>query len=261
MKARDVGNLTQWQLIWLRSAYLGGQVTLRRDLLYLVAGLAGLLAPYDPQAKHLAQIYAPPANSPHVSFHDGLFVYAIHRTLDPLTLESRYVDNLYDLVHLRFFHQGRLVCGRRHLPHDTSSPRRPVWPRSVEPGPLRCAHFVVDWLGGDCRVVPASRDHWWIFPAISAGRWIARRNGGSKCCRRFPGLPLWITFGAILLADWPPLWVYFGITIVLSFLGWTGCADGAQQTPATPGKKITPSRPGCSGDDGRIIFRGICCRD
>ena len=39
-----------------------------------------------------------------------------------------------------------------------------------------------------------------------------------------PKLPLWIALGAILPADWPSLWVYFGIILVLSFIGWTGLA-------------------------------------
>ena len=39
-----------------------------------------------------------------------------------------------------------------------------------------------------------------------------------------PSLPLWIALGAVMPASWPPLWVYFGITIVLSLLGWTGLA-------------------------------------
>jgi len=40
----------------------------------------------------------------------------------------------------------------------------------------------------------------------------------------FPHLPLWIAIGAILPQDWPPLKVYFAITVVLSLLGWTGLA-------------------------------------
>ncbi len=39
-----------------------------------------------------------------------------------------------------------------------------------------------------------------------------------------PQLPLWIALGAVLPADWPPLWTYWGITVVLSLIGWTGLA-------------------------------------
>jgi peptide/nickel transport system permease protein len=39
-----------------------------------------------------------------------------------------------------------------------------------------------------------------------------------------PGLPLWIALGAILPPDWSDLKTYFGITVVLSLLGWTDLA-------------------------------------
>jgi peptide/nickel transport system permease protein len=40
----------------------------------------------------------------------------------------------------------------------------------------------------------------------------------------FPQIPLWLAFGAVLPADWPPLSTYFAITLVLSLLTWTGLA-------------------------------------
>ena len=40
----------------------------------------------------------------------------------------------------------------------------------------------------------------------------------------FPQIPLWLAFGWVLPAAWPPLSTYFAITIVLSLLGWTGLA-------------------------------------
>jgi peptide/nickel transport system permease protein len=39
-----------------------------------------------------------------------------------------------------------------------------------------------------------------------------------------PKLPLWMALSAALPATWSPLQVYFGITIILSLLGWTGLA-------------------------------------
>lgn len=37
-------------------------------------------------------------------------------------------------------------------------------------------------------------------------------------------IPLWMAFAAALPPEWPPLRVYFGITVILSFLSWTGLA-------------------------------------
>ncbi len=42
--------------------------------------------------------------------------------------------------------------------------------------------------------------------------------------RSIPTIPLWMGLAAALPLDWPPLRVYFGITIILSFIGWTGLA-------------------------------------
>jgi peptide/nickel transport system permease protein len=42
--------------------------------------------------------------------------------------------------------------------------------------------------------------------------------------RSLPTIPLWMGFAAALPPRWPPLYVYFGITIILSFIGWTGLA-------------------------------------
>lgn len=42
--------------------------------------------------------------------------------------------------------------------------------------------------------------------------------------RSFPQLPLWMALAAILPPNWPSLWVFFGITIVLAMIEWTGLA-------------------------------------
>ena len=39
-----------------------------------------------------------------------------------------------------------------------------------------------------------------------------------------PRIPLWLTLSAALPRDWGTVEVYFGITIILSVLGWTGLA-------------------------------------
>ncbi len=40
----------------------------------------------------------------------------------------------------------------------------------------------------------------------------------------FPSLPLWMALSAAIPARWPDLRVYFIVTVILSFLGWTGIA-------------------------------------
>jgi peptide/nickel transport system permease protein len=42
--------------------------------------------------------------------------------------------------------------------------------------------------------------------------------------RSIPTIPLWMGLAAALPTNWPPLRIYFGITIILSLIGWTGLA-------------------------------------
>jgi peptide/nickel transport system permease protein len=42
--------------------------------------------------------------------------------------------------------------------------------------------------------------------------------------RSIPSIPLWMGLAAALPLSWPPLQVYFAITIILSLIGWTSLA-------------------------------------
>jgi len=42
--------------------------------------------------------------------------------------------------------------------------------------------------------------------------------------RSFPELPLWMALSAALPINWSPILVYFGITIILGLIDWTGLA-------------------------------------
>ncbi len=42
--------------------------------------------------------------------------------------------------------------------------------------------------------------------------------------RSIPHLPLWLALAAILPVNWSPMLVYFGITIILGLIDWTGLA-------------------------------------
>ena len=42
--------------------------------------------------------------------------------------------------------------------------------------------------------------------------------------RSFPEIPLWMALSAVLPANWSPILIYFGITVILAMLDWTGLA-------------------------------------
>ena len=46
----------------------------------------------------------------------------------------------------------------------------------------------------------------------------------SEIIMSFPGIPLWLALSAALPPHWSMMKVYFGITVVLAFLGWPGIA-------------------------------------
>ena len=47
----------------------------------------------------------------------------------------------------------------------------------------------------------------------------------------FPTIPLWAALAVALPPDWPPIQRFFGISIILSFIGWTGLgSSGAGQS-------------------------------
>ena len=52
-----------------------------------------------------------------------------------------------------------------------------------------------------------------------------RRSSASiEVIRSFPHLPLWMALSAALPVTWSPLLIYFGITIILGLIDWTGLA-------------------------------------
>ncbi|TIS71866.1 MAG: ABC transporter permease subunit, partial [Mesorhizobium sp.] len=39
-----------------------------------------------------------------------------------------------------------------------------------------------------------------------------------------PSIPLWLALAAIMPITWSPILIYFGITVILGLLDWTGLA-------------------------------------
>jgi peptide/nickel transport system permease protein len=46
----------------------------------------------------------------------------------------------------------------------------------------------------------------------------------TEVLRSIPELPLWMALSAVLPVTWSPLFVYFGITVILAALDWTNLA-------------------------------------
>jgi peptide/nickel transport system permease protein len=230
---------SQWQMMWMRFrrhklAVLSGAIL---ALAYLSILMVEFLAPYALDRRQTEFIYAPP-QSVHL-FHDGRlvgpFVYPLTYRLDMETLKRDYTEQTVTPQRLRFFCAGDpykfwgLIPASSHL----------VCP--PEGGTL----FLLgsDRLGRDMlsRLLYGARISLTIglvgitisfLLGITIGG-IAGFFGGwidnviqrvIEILRSIPELPLWLALSAALPANWSPILVYFGITVILGLLEWPGLA-------------------------------------
>jgi len=230
---------SQWRMMWWklkrhRLAVISGAIL---GLMYLSTLVSEILAPYGAHSRHTDFIFAPPQQ---VHLFDrgtfvGPFVYGFDYSLDMSNLQRDYRVNQGQVQPIRFLCLGDdydfwgLVPGRFHL----------VCP--AQNGTL----FLLgtDRLGRDMlsRVIYGTRISLTIgLIGISISFTLGIIIGGLagyyggwadaitqrviEIIRSFPELPLWMALSAALPVTWSPLWVYFGITLILGFLDWTGLA-------------------------------------
>ena len=230
---------TQWQLMWWklkrhRLAMVSGAVL---AFMYFSVVIAELLAPYALASRNTDFIYAPPQKI-HF-FHEGKligpFVYGLNFKLNMKTLRREYTENTTNIQPLRFFCSGdkytfwNLLDANFHFFCPSKS------------GTL----FLLgtDRLGRDVlsRIIYGTRISLTIgligiiFSFIIGitigglagyyGGWIDNLTQRMiEIIRSFPELPLWMALSASLPVTWSPILVYFGITLILGMLDWTGLA-------------------------------------
>jgi peptide/nickel transport system permease protein len=230
---------SQWKIMWWRFlrhrvAVVCGAFLL---LLYGAIVICEFLAPYGQETRDRRHIFAPP-QSIHL-FHEGAFigpfVYGFDYQLNMETLKREYTVNTEKVYPLRFFCQGDsylfwgLFEARLHL---------------FCPAEGGTAYLLgTDVVGHDLlsRVIYGARVSLTIglfgvafsfLLGILLGG-IAGYYGGwvddivqrlIEILRSLPHIPLWLALAAILPVDWSPLLIYFGITIILALLDWTGLA-------------------------------------
>lgn len=263
----------QWKLIWWKFTRHKVAVVslLFLSLLYSSILISEFLAPYDLHSRHTDHIYAPPQTIK--LFHEGSFVgpftYGLDYKLNMTTLKREYTPNPDRVERIRFFCSGDpyefwgVIKSDLHL----------ICP--AEGGTL----FLLgtDRLGRDIlsRIIYGARISLTIgligiaisfMLGITIGG-LAGYYGGwvdagvqrlIEIFRSFPELPLWMALAAILPVTWSPLWVYFGITIILGLLDWPGLARAVRskllslrEEDFTVAAQLMGAKP------KRIIFRHL----
>ena len=230
---------SQWRMMWWRLkrhrlAVIAGAVL---AAMYLSIVVSEFLSPYNLHSRHTDFIYAPPQQ---VHLFDqgrlvGPFVYGLDYRLNMENLKREYTIDTSRVQPIRFFCRGDayefwgLIPGRVHL----------FCP--AEGGTL----FVLgtDRLGRDMlsRILSGARISLTVglFGIMFSftlgivigglagyyGGWVDNLTQRSiEVLRSFPELPLWMALSAALPVTWSPIYIYFGITIILGLLDWTGLA-------------------------------------
>ncbi|MFN8635748.1 MAG: ABC transporter permease [Chloroflexota bacterium] len=233
---------SQWQLMWWRFkqhkvALASGIVVL---LIYVVALIPEFLAPYPSDVVNARYLYAPPQPL-HLFRTDGGWRFEPHvvgyrSVIDAAAGRRTFTVDESQVIPVGLFVKGApynllgLIPMDRHLigPVDAGQPMYLLG---------------ADRLGGDVfsKIIHGTRISMsiglvgvalsLILGIVLGG--ISGYYGGIvdtgiqrviEFLRSIPTIPLWMGLAAALPTNWPPLRIYFGITIILSLIGWTGLA-------------------------------------
>jgi peptide/nickel transport system permease protein len=234
---------SQWKLMWWKfrrhKMAMAGLVMV--IILYLIAIFAEFLAPSDPNQVNAAYTYAPPQRIQVVREENGERVYGLHvngykSEIDTETMARSFVIDPEVVVPIGFWVKGYeyellgFIPFDRHLfgPKDPSQPFFPLG---------------ADRLGQDLlsRMIIGTRISMSIgligvalslVLGIVIGGISGYFGGGLDTAIQrlieflvsIPLIPLWLGLAAAVPDTWSPLQTYFGITLILSIIGWTGLA-------------------------------------
>jgi peptide/nickel transport system permease protein len=206
---------------------------------YFVALFCEFLAPYPLDARDSSYALAPPQRVRFFGedgFHLRPFVYGREKKSDPDTWRITFEENRDEIHPIYFF-----VRGQEYKFWG-------LWETDVHLFGVKDPDYVLSLLGMDrigrdllSRLIYGSRISLsiglvgifltLIIGAVLGG--ISGYYGGIidnvvqrvvEMLRSIPRLPLWMALSAALPPTLSPVRVYFGITVILSILGWTGLA-------------------------------------
>ncbi|HET6157184.1 MAG TPA: ABC transporter permease [Dongiaceae bacterium] len=230
---------SQWRLMALkfrhhRIAVLSAVVL---AIMYAAIMAVEFLSPYQQGTRNVQYIYVPPqpVHLVHEGQFIGPFIYALNHKLDMTNLKRTYTEDTNRPLKIKFFCHGDkynywgLVPGDLHLmcPPDGApmfllgSDRlgRDMLSRILYG--MRIS-LTIGILGVAVSIVLGI-----FFGGLAGyyGGWVDDLvQRVIEVLRSIPHLPLWLALAAILPVTWSPLLIYFGITIILGLIDWTGLA-------------------------------------
>ena len=228
---------SQGQLIWRKFrrhklALIGGSVLV---LFYFVALFADFFGPYDTTERNVLFTYQrPQAIHFFGSWGFGPAVYKMIRTNDPKTLATTYAEDPSAPLRIRFFVHGAShkllgliktdvhlfgVAGGKVFLLGTDQLGRDVFSRllaalriSLFVGLIGIAlSFVLGIVLGGMSGYMGGRTDLFIQRLI-------------EFLLSIPTIPFWLALSAALPPNWSSVRVFFGVTIILSIVGWCGIA-------------------------------------
>jgi len=265
---------SQWELMWRKFkkhklAIVGGTVL---GIFYLIAIFCEFFSTQDIYKQDRKYLYCPPQRvhffDEKGNFHLQPFVYELKRTVDPRTWRRIYMEDktqkhpIYLFVHGDKYKLWGLFEADLHF-------------LGVKEGTLFL--FGTDKLGRDLfsRTIYAARISLsiglvgvflsFILGCILGG--VSGFYGGvaDMIIQRaieflisLPTIPLWMALAAALPPHWSPIKVYFGITIILSIVGWCGLARVVRgKFLELREEDFTMAAKIAGATDGRIITRHL----
>ncbi len=210
-------------------------------LVYLVGIFTEFLAPYDANYYNSEYVFVPPQILRFIDRSDGKtriapHVYDFTTAIDPASFRRTAVLNKDKKIYLSFFTKGESYKMWGFIPAETHflAPKNPDEAFFL---------FGTDRLGrcNMSRIIHGTRVSLSIgligvamslvFGIVLGGISGFYRGVVDNVIQRviefirsIPTIPLWMGLAAAIPVNWPPLRVYFTITLILSLVGWTGLA-------------------------------------